>query len=757
MKIKLNLRQKLQISTISIIVFTIISSRIFLNYKSQQAIIQNGKTYSTILASKYASEIEQKLNINLTIVRTLSQVMSFYRIVPDSSWMKIVPNIYLEVAKNNLQIDNLWDSWEMSAYNPKYKKPYGRFTMAVYNSPNGQIYKEEYKSLTGDSKQYAKNKAKNAENIHEPYLYAFDKIKDHEVLITDLTSPIRDADGNFAGLVGADIQLTKIQSIVNKIKPYENSISYLISSEGVYISNPDESLVGSNASKDLNLNQNIEQIKKGKQIAFTQIENEEEYYYIFTPINIGNTHSPWSLVLKIPMNDLENSLRSSGDNLAIFIAIFTIILISVLVYLITKRITKPIHSITKIFENLSKGYISNDMLTNYKTGDEFEEISNALNQYIKGLSDKVSFAEEIGKQNYHNIELTLLSENDKLGQSLIAMQNSLSQASITEEKRKMEEEHTIWANEGYAKFGEILRTGSDNQSHFYNSIIINLVKYVKVNQGGLFLLNDNDEEDKYLELVSMYAYDRQKYTSKRIEIGENLVGQCFLEKESIFLTEVPQQYVQITSGLGEANPSCIFIVPIIFNETVYGIIELASFTVLEEYKRKFIEKLGEAIGSSISIYKVNLKTRKLLEDSKEKSEELASQEEEIRQNLEELQTTQEESARREQEMSNLIGALQSSFNITELDLKGRIANINHNYARVIGLPADSLLGNQWLTYVESDDLDFNEILEIIENKSFLKRKTNLISGVEILETYLLIRDVDESPVKVLNMAINLNE
>jgi len=435
---------------------------------------------------------------------------------------------------------------------------------------------------------------------------------------------------------------------------------------------------------------------------------------------------------------------------------FSVLLLIASFFYFTKILKTPLESVRNVFNFLEQGDVMSVKKLDFNTKDEFRDISDSANKLIDGFNDMSKFAMEIGRGNL-DISFKPLGENDKLGQSLIAMQNSLSQARIAEEKRKMEEEHTIWANEGYAKFGEILRTGSDNQSHFYNSIIINLVKYAKVNQGGLFLLNDDDEEDKYLELVSMYAYDRQKYTSKRIEIGENLVGQCFLEKESIFLTEVPQQYVQITSGLGEANPSCIFIVPIIFNETVYGIIELASFTVLEEYKRKFIEKLGEVIGSSISIYKVNLKTRKLLEDSKEKSEELASQEEEIRQNLEELQTTQEESARREQEMSNLIGALQSSFNITELDLKGRIANINHNYAKVIGLPADSLLGNQWLTYVESDDLDFNEILEIIENKSFLKRKTNLISGVEILETYLLIRDVNESPVKVLNMAINLNE
>lgn len=420
----------------------------------------------------------------------------------------------------------------------------------------------------------------------------------------------------------------------------------------------------------------------------------------------------------------------------------------------TKTLKTPLERIQNVFNHLEEGDIKAVKKLDFNTKDEFSEISDSANKLIDGFQGMSDFASEIGKGNLE-VKFNPLGENDVLGKSLIAMQDSLKIARNAEEKRKIEEDRTAWANEGHAKFGDLLRLGNEDKSSFYNSIISNLVKYVGANQGGLFLFNDDDENDPHLEMVAMYAFDRKKHFSKRIEIGENLVGQCFLERQSIFMTRVPDDYVSITSGLGDANPNCVLIVPLLFNENVYGIIELASFTIFEDYKKNFIEKLCEAIGSSISMYKVNMKTRKLLQESKEKSEELASQEEEIRQNMEELQTTQEESARREQEMTNFFSALQNSFLIAELDLSGRISTINHNYARLLGQNPDSISGRPWLSFVKENNLDFNEILNSMVDSKVLKREVHLSTNIKILETYIVITDIDGSPVKVLNMGLEI--
>jgi PAS domain S-box-containing protein len=175
----------------------------------------------------------------------------------------------------------------------------------------------------------------------------------------------------------------------------------------------------------------------------------------------------------------------------------------------------------------------------------------------------------------------------------------------------------------------------------YN-VMSNLIEYLKVNQGALFVLNDDNDDDPFFFLVTAIAYGRDKFLKKEIRVGEGLVGRCIFEKKTIYLTDVPDDYIKITSGLGTANPNCVLIVPCTLNDQVYGIIELAAFTPLKPYEIEFVEKLGESIASTISSVRISEKTTKLLRASQVQSEELAAQEEELRQNLEEMETTQED-------------------------------------------------------------------------------------------------------------------
>jgi len=312
---------------------------------------------------------------------------------------------------------------------------------------------------------------------------------------------------------------------------------------------------------------------------------------------------------------------------------------------------------------MGKGILPNEKIK--EGNDEIGEISAALNSLIKGLKDISNFSIEIGKGNF-NSEFTPLSEQDNLGNSLIKMREELRNAANEEEKRKKEDDQRNWATQGIAKFSEILRQNNNNLNDLSYNIISNLVNYMGANQGGLFIVNDQSKEDINLELSGCYAYNRQKFLQKTFKPGEGLIGRCYQERATIYLTDIPKDYIKITSGLGDDNPTSLIIVPLLYNDQVFGVIEIASFYNFDLHQIEFVEKIASSIASTISSVKINIQTTKLLERSQQQAEEMASQEEEMRQNMEELRATQEESARKEASMQKELKELRKRLGKYEL-------------------------------------------------------------------------------------------
>jgi GAF domain-containing protein len=289
------------------------------------------------------------------------------------------------------------------------------------------------------------------------------------------------------------------------------------------------------------------------------------------------------------------------------------------------------------------------------------ESARKLEQETHRVNTLSNFIEAVSTGDY-SIEI---ESTDELSNKLISMRNTLRN-NAEEDKRRN------WATSGEAQIGEILRA-SGNIAELYDNIITFVVKYTKSNQGGLFLLNDENDQDHYIELVSCYAFERKKFIKKRVELGQGLIGQCYQEGARIHLREIPEGYVHITSGLGGANPTSLLIVPMKVNGKTYGVIELASFKKYEEHEIVLVEKFAESIGAEVSSVKVNESTRILLEKTQQQTEEMRAQEEEMRQNMEELEATQEEMRRKEKHIQNL---LDEEVNRNQAAEKGRKAFVS---------------------------------------------------------------------------------
>ncbi|MDP4267565.1 MAG: GAF domain-containing protein, partial [Bacteroidota bacterium] len=643
-RLKLNARMVFYILSASIVLFTL--TIVYNAYKTRQIAKENAKTliqsktkeYSYNISKIFESAIEQADAINASIIG-MKQNGNCDR--------QAVNYTIKNILKKNAEFIGVWTCWEPNKFDCKdslysNKDGYdrtGRLIEYVNRNSGGENNIDNIKNniISGANDYYSISKNNDEEVLTEPYgLYR----GENKIYVVSVLVPIHD-NGIVVGVTGIDIDLKKLEEINSEIKLFNNGFGKIISNKGIVVAHPQKENIGLPTVEIKDGNHEVsESIKNGKD--YTNIlysyTNKVYSYKSFTPIKAGNIKSPWSYCIQVPLNEILAE-SDSGIKSSLLVGIIGLILLGIIIYLLSKRIANPIIRTTNALKLVSEGILNEENKVDISTNDELNEMGNAVNRLVDGLREKAEFARKIGEGELE-AEYKAASEKDVLGNSLIEMRKSLLEAAAAEKIRKSEDTKRNWATNGLAQIGEILRKTEADDNTLYFNITSYIVKYLDCNQGGLFIINNENEKDEHLELVAMYAFNKKKYISKRVEIGEGLLGTCVLEKDTIYMTEVPDNYIEITSGLGKANPRSILIVPLKLNDSVHGVLELASFKEIEKYQIEFVEKLAESIASTISNVKINIRTKLLLEQSQRQTEQLKSQEEEMRQNLEELTATQ---------------------------------------------------------------------------------------------------------------------
>ncbi len=395
------------------------------------------------------------------------------------------------------------------------------------------------------------------------------------------------------------------------------------------------------------------------------------------------------------------------------LVILAVIVCFLLFRFVLKTVLRSIEKVNQTVKVLGEGNIPEG---HRQTNDELNKILTEINHLSNNLKNVQNFALEVGKGNFDN-DISVFNNEGDIGSSLAEMRDSLKTVS---------EEAVIrnWSNKGFAEFGDILRKHSDNLSILSDHVITYMVKYLNANQGSIFIIDENEYDTKILRLKSTYAYDRKKYIEKIVEPGQGMIGQVYLEKESIYLKEIPANYATITSGLGKATPNCIFIVPLKLNNEILGVIEVGSFNQLKDYEREFVVKICENIASSIQAVKVNEQTRKLLDESQQSTEQMRSQEEEMRQNMEELQATQEEMERSQKENMERVEALEKSgMSYIEFTPKGEIIYADEIFLNLFEYSTlEEIKGKHHRIFVPQDFRDSEDYLLFWKDLAKGKRK-----------------------------------
>ncbi len=464
------------------------------------------------------------------------------------------------------------------------------------------------------------------------------------------------------------------------------------------------------------------------------------------------------------MEDLNQELTDTVDRsqkqrdwqLGIAMALGIFILANILI-LFSVNVKNSFIELIQYTYELSKGSLP-DQLDSTR-GDEFGDIAGHLNTHIQDLQKKIDLLSSMSVDGPG--ELFSPEAEDKLGNALLVLSDFLTSKELQEVSRNREDKKINWISEGAAQLGEVLRSERDDVGELSFLIIQKLVTYMNMEMGSLYVASESDPEHPTLELSASYAYERRKYKSLSLEWGEDLPGTCALEKERIFITDVPPDYFNVASGLGNSKPNCILLVPLQVSRRVVGVIELATVRLLRPFEIEFVESLSERIASSLMAVRDSERTTSLLEQSQAQAEALREQDSAMRESLKKLEQAQQESSTKESEITGILNAINHSTLVFELGLNGRFTSINEQFLMLLESNEDQVLGKLHSDFalVDRSSDEYKKFWTTLKEGTSVSNteRYRLFSGEEVWlhQTFTPIINNEGRVSRILNIAMNI--
>ncbi|WP_448518361.1 GAF domain-containing protein [Rhodoflexus sp.] len=429
-----------------------------------------------------------------------------------------------------------------------------------------------------------------------------------------------------------------LYKLLREKKYYTTGYPYVINNEGLVIFHPDKELLGINMLGLTEENSAFFEYMRSTRIGSREV-------VVGDPQQVIKSHffryvEPYQIFLVIVVSKSEIIDQLLAEIIQFIALVFSLLVaINVIIsYNFVNRLLAPVKQILGALNQMSKGNFQT--LAHTERSDEVGDLIRSLNKAVMGLENATSFATHIGQQQY-DTSFEPLSNEDKLGNALLSMRDALRKNAEQDAERRV-------ISEAVTNFSDLIRKAGADLHGLCQQTLSELIRFLNAQQGCLYLAEE-DPASGQIRLISVatFADGRRKFKQDSTAPGENLVGQVYLEKQSMRLSNLPPDYFVIASGLGSIPPTHLMIVPIKQNDVVVGIIEIASVELLTDKQQEFVERIAEILAGSVISAQNSERMRRMLEESQILAENLRSQEEEMRQNLEELQATQEEMARRE--------------------------------------------------------------------------------------------------------------
>jgi PAS domain S-box-containing protein len=409
-------------------------------------------------------------------------------------------------------------------------------------------------------------------------------------------------------------------------------------------------------------------------------------------------HANLVMLAKIDLAEV-NSQNGVLFNTLMYASLCIVALTTLLSMVFARSLTRPLYSMRNKLSMVAQGILPEN--SQEHATDEFGQMGTKVDELVETLKGNAEFAQRIGEGKL-DTEFKPASENDILGMSLVNMRNNLIENERVDKERN-------WIVRGVAEISEILRM-HDSIDDLGEDVIRFILDKIGAIQGAFYIVSEDENSKPVIEMRASYAYGRKKYLKAKFKFAEGLVGQAVAEKDTVLRTEIPDEYITITSGiLGDQRPRCIVIVPLITNEEVYGVLEFAGFKKFDPSQVKFVQELSLILARTIFNIKVNERTRRLLAESQEMSNELKEKQEVLRQNAEEMQATQEELTRSNQKLEEQIEEVNRTQKRMQLLLENASEVITiyeeDESIRYISPSVETILGYSQKEMIGKSDMD----------------------------------------------------
>ncbi|MBN2664427.1 MAG: GAF domain-containing protein [Bacteroidales bacterium] len=653
-----------------------------------------------------AEKVNSLITTDINLVKNISVIFSNYENIPEDFRRDFFQQNLKTIIEENDEIYGLWTIFKPytidnldELYINSTQNISGQFAVTYFRE-NGKVTQkindiDDYVKLDSYLKLFNDNNVIVVAPLKDPYW----ELTGTSYIIRIVVPVV--VNNKLIGLVGLDLNYSFLQSIIH-------NLSYdviFVDDDLKVIYNKDYRKIDRNLieifpfiSNNKELQKNIALKNEYSKKAPLFSPNEISFYSLYS-MSLKGTSDHWSIIFSTPDSLFIQKSKKKATSILISPIIVFIIIISFFILTIN-YITNTLREIKK---SLSLLFTSKNTIDFKKRNvAEFAEIQQNIIENKETLDKYQKFTDLIIDENFDTkIEF---SKNDLLHDNLNKIRDKIirDHTERKEQVKKQEIEKKI--SNALAQINTIQRLYNNQLEELAYNTTKYIADFINAIQGGFYVVNREDSDYPFLELKAFHSYNRRIFSKKQIDFSDGLAGTCALEKKTIY-SKVPNDYLEITSGLGSNPPNYIFLLPLITNDIVMGVLELAFLDELSEYNMNFLVDASTVIASSIASSENTTKTLKLLNETRNISDEMKDKEKKMNEQIEELENLKIKSEVAELDRSAILNTINKIVFFAEFDNKTNVLSINKNLSEKLQIQTSDA---KMLTYFDVFMITDNE-------------------------------------------------